>query len=342
MPAGFLRRTRSAEPQLAAPTPADDVLARLLDRDRIIDRFDADYLDDLPVLLRELHGITEENAREHERWDDLQALWELGGRPTEEFSVAQLADAALAAGVDRRRWMPVHNSPEGKKRQKYTKVDNWREAAGVRLAEGAKSGDAVEVVNRLQSGYSHDVQGGKFEVRFDALERIETGDPWSPLIKQLVEDGTLRADEPHLTIGPRWVGEIHYFRGGLGLPQTIGLDLFTHDEELVKVGDMHDMPFEDNTFGLIYQRNTFDKSYDIRTALRECVRVLRDGGVLISDDCYDYTDGVSEMARTNIKHNDQVVRAIGANVGEVLYDAETPAEDDWLATVGQVALRIKK
>ena len=96
MPAGFLRRTRSDEPQLAAPTAADDVLGRLLDRDRIIDRFDADYLDDLPVLLRELHEVTEDNARDHERWDDLRALWTLGGRPEEEFSIAGLANAAYS------------------------------------------------------------------------------------------------------------------------------------------------------------------------------------------------------------------------------------------------------
>ena len=111
---------------------------------------------------------------------------------------------------------------------------------------------------------------------------------------QLRETGAVRADEPVLTIGPRWTGEIDYFRERLGLQGTIGLDLFSPDEELIKVGDMHDMPFEDDTFGLVYQRNTFDKSYDIRAALRECVRVLRDGGVLITDDCYAYTEGVSE------------------------------------------------
>jgi len=247
------------------------------------------------------------------------------------------------AGVDRRRWAPRHNTPEEQKRFKYTRVRNWRQAAGLRLERGSASDpSAVEAVNALQSGYSHNVQGGKFEVAFDALERPETGDPWSDFIRRLREDGVISADEQHLTIGPRWVGEIHYFRQELGLPQTIGLDLFTHDDELVKVGDMHDMPFEDSTFGLVYQRNTFDKSYDIRTCLQECVRVLRDGGILISDDCYDYTHGVSEMARTNIKHNDQLARVIAPNVAEVLYDVETAADVDWIARVGQVALRISK
>lgn len=335
-------RRRPPQPELAAPVAADAVLGRLLDRDRIIDRFDADYLDDLPILLEELHGVTAENARDHACWPDLLELWTLAGHAEADFAIDRLAEAAVTAGVDRRRWTPRTNTPEEKKRFKYTRVANWREAAEVRLKEGTRSGDAVDVVNQLQSGYSHEVQGGKFELPFDALERPETGDPWSDLIKNLREAGTLSADEDHLTIGPRWVGEIHYFRQVLGLPRTIGLDLFTHDDEFVKVGDMHDMPFEDDRFGLVYQRNTFDKSYDIRAALRECVRVLRDGGVLITDDCYDYTHGVSEMARTNIKHNDQIVRALGPHAGEVLHDRETPAADDWIARVGQLAIRIRK
>jgi SAM-dependent methyltransferase len=335
----LLRRRSGAEPELAPPGPADEVLARLLDREELIDRFDADYLDDLPEILREVHGITAANQAESA---DVRELWRLAGR--EPGPLAELGDALVeGAGVDRRRWAPRHNTPKEQRRFKYNRVRNWRQAAGLRLERGSASDpEAVDAVNTLQSGYSHDVQGGKYEVAFDALARPETGDPWSDLIRGLVADGTLSADEPHLTIGPRWVGEINYFRTGLGLPKAIGLDLFTHDEELVKVGDMHAMPFEDSTFGLVYQRNTFDKSYDIRTALRECVRVLRDGGVLISDDCYDYTHGVSEMARTNIRHNRQIVRVLGAHAAEVLYDRETAADDDWLDRVGQVAIRIAK
>jgi SAM-dependent methyltransferase len=335
----MLRRRRTAGPELAPPGPADEVLGRLIERDQVIDRFDADYLDDLPKILREVHGITDENASDN---SDVQELWRQSGH--EPGKLAQLADALIDGGaVDRRRWAPRRNTAEEQKRFKYTRVRNWRQASGVTLDRGSKSDpSAVEVVNALQSGYSHNVQGGKFEVAFDALERPETGDPWSDFIRGLLEKGVISADESHLTIGPRWVGEIHYFRQELGLPKTIGLDLFSHDEEFVKVGDMHDMPFEDSTFGLVYQRNTFDKSYDIRSALGECLRVLRNGGVLISDDCYDYTHGVSEMARTNIRHNNQIARVLEPHVAEVLYDRETPSEEDWIARVGQVAIRIEK
>jgi ubiquinone/menaquinone biosynthesis C-methylase UbiE len=92
----------------------------------------------------------------------------------------------------------------------------------------------------------------------------------------------------------------------------------------------------------VYQRNTFNKAYDIRAVLGECARVLRDGGILISDDCYDYTTGVSELGRTNIKHNDQIVRVLASNVSEVLYDREEPSRETWIERVGQVAVRIRK
>ena len=334
MPLKLLQRIRGEQ---FAESPADPILDSLLPREEIIDRYDASYIDDLPDLLREIHGITERNLREHARFADMRALWELTGRPEQELKLAELPEALLAAGVDPRRHGPKRASRSVERRYKHDRVPSWRPDVRVRRPG---SGDA-EAVNEIQRDYSVQ-QGGANEMDFHDLGRPETGDPWTPLNIRLREEGVIRADEPTLTIGPRWVGEIHYFRGTLGLQGAIGLDLFTHDEELVKVGDMHDMPFADNTFGLVYQRNTFDKSYDIRQALRECLRVLRPGGVLISDDCYAYTDGVSTLARTSIKHNRQVARVLEPHVEEVLHDLEADSEEDWIERVGQVALKLRK
>lgn len=340
----LLRRGAPERQQPVEDGPADAILDRLIDPDEVIDRFDASYVHDLDEILRELHGITDANAREHELWPDLSALWELSGRPIDGFSVAELPRVLLEdMKVDPDRHGPRRATPAVQRRFSYVKTRSWRKAAGLRLGSTAASAqEQRDVVNAIQREYSEQVNGGRFDFEFEDLSRPETGDPWTPLMTKLREDGVVSADEPVLAIGPRWVGEIHYFRSVLGLKGTIGLDLFTKDEELIKVGDMHDMPFEEGSFGLVYQRNTFDKSYDIRQALRECVRVLRDGGVLISDDCYAYTDGVSEMARTNIKHNRQVLRVLGDHAGEVLHDAETPSNEDWIDRVGQLAVRVRK
>jgi hypothetical protein len=333
-----IRRFRRAQRPAPAPpaNEAEALLDELLDPEEIIDRFDASYLDDLPQLLDELHGVNDENLASHELRERLERLWHASGRHRGSVRIAELP-AALRAVVREERYRPAENTFREKRKYKMDTVASWARAANVR----ARRADDRELVNELQRDYSLQ-QGGQQDVAFKELLRPETGDPWTPLIGRLVTERILDASEPVLTIGPRWVGEIVYFREGLGLTATIGLDLFSTDEELVHVGDMHDMPFQDDVFGLVYQRNTFDKSYDIRAALRECVRVLRDGGVLISDDCYAYTEGVSEVARTNIKHNRQVVRVLGDAVGEVLYDREESSRDEWIERVGQLAVRIRK
>jgi hypothetical protein len=339
----------STSPETTPATEADAILERLIDPEEVIDRYDGSYLADLPHILREVHGVTDESARTSPLWPELARLWALTGQPETGFSIVALPQLLVDAGVDEARWSPKQVDDGARERLGYygrMKTRRLRKSIGVRLqalrdATGKGAPDAREQVNTIQKELSLQ-SGGKAKVEFEDLARPETGDPWSPLMIRLREESVVGADEPVLTIGPRWVGEIQYFRDHLGLRGTIGLDLFTTDKDLVKVGDMHDMPFEDDTFGLVYQRNTFDKSYDIRGCLRECVRVLRDGGVLITDDCYAYTNGVSELSRTSIKHNRQVVRALGDNAGEILYDAETDSEQDWIKRVGQLAIRIRK
>jgi hypothetical protein len=316
--------------------PGDAILDRLIDRERVIDRFDASYLDDLLPILREQHGITEENAAAHDLWPYLAELWRLAGRSAPGFNLAELPRALIESGVDPRRHGPQRAPQQTKHRMQYDRVRAWRQTVNRTVDDVG-----AELVNELQVEYSLQ-SGGDREVGFADLARPETGDPWTQFIRDLVTRRVIGSTEPVLTIGPRWSGEIVYFREQLGLPNAIGLDLFSNDESLIKVADMHAMPFPDDTFALVYQRNTFNKSYDIRKALTECIRVLRDGGVLVTDDCYDYTDGVSEIARTNIKHNAEVLRVLDRHVGEVLYDREELSRNDWIARVGQLAVKIAK
>jgi SAM-dependent methyltransferase len=336
---GLRQRTETAVPERAPEGPFEETLDRLLPREELIDRFDASYLDDLPEILRELHGVDSDRPTDHELWPSLEELWKGAGRDPSDFSVAALPDAVRELPIDHARYEPRRADASVQKRHRYNRVRSWARSRGVRVAQAGENGR--EAVNVLQKEYSLQ-SGGAQAYEFEDLARPETGDPWTQFMIGLREQGVVGAEEPVLTIGPRWVSEIHYFRDRIGLRGTVGLDLFSNDEELVKVGDMHDMPFEDSSFALVYQRNTFDKSYDIRKALRECVRILRPGGVLISDDCYAYTAGVSDLSRTSIKHNRQVFRVLGENLDEVLHDQETQSREDWIERVGQLAVRIKK
>jgi len=316
---------------------AEELLRVLVRPEEGVDRFDASYLEDLPHLLREVHGLTPGGGGTKEARAALDELLSVAGL-LKEAPWTQLPPALRKLGVEDADFSPKKGDMKTKKRFKYVKVASWKEGQDVTVKS---TPDAVKKITKIQAEYSLQ-QGGNKEIEFDALARPLTGDPWTPLFRRLIEEGTLRADEPVLTIGPRWAGEIRYFRQVVGFRNAIGLDLFSKEPDLVKVGDMHAMPFPDNHFGLVYQRNTFDKSYDIRKAIGECVRVLRPGGVLVSDDCMGYTHGVEELARTNMRSNRWMIRFLGDRVAKVLYDRETPSGEEWFERIGQVAVQIKK
>ncbi len=93
----------------------------------------------------------------------------------------------------------------------------------------------------------------------------------------LMKTGALKPEDPVLILGPRFVDEILFLREYVGLANTIGLDL--RDEGgLIFKGDMHNMPFEDNHFKLIYGANVFEYAHTMRTVINEIVRVLQKPG----------------------------------------------------------------
>ena len=160
----------------------------------------------------------------------------------------------------------------------------------------------------------------------------------------LTEEKENNPDVKMLTLGPRWPAEITYIREKFGI-DAMGLDLFSIDESKIVIGDMHEMPFEDNSYDIVYEKNTYNKSYDFRKALDESVRVLKPGGLLIYDECMDYVEGCSENARTNLKSHKWTEIYLKDNIQEVVYSKEIPAfekDKHWLGKVGLFAARIKK
>jgi SAM-dependent methyltransferase len=330
-----------------------ELLTDLLLRDECrVDRYDASYLDDLPEILREMHGITAIPGAATPARAKLQELAALVGLPA-TTPLVELAPALRKAGVADDEFRPRRLSdPAMQDRFRYSRMPSWSETTGRRAVEG---GDAVDVIRRFQEEYSRHRERRLSPLRClwrrwqfkhglprRGLAQPGIGDLWTPMFQDFIRKGILQPNDPVLTIGPRALGEIKYFRKVIGLRKTIGLDLFSYNRRLVRVGDMHQMPFEDSRFALIFQRNTFDKAYDIRKVLRECVRTLRPGGILATDLSLDYTFGVDEAARTNITRNAWYLRFLGDDVAEILHDVQAPHTDDWARLVGQLAVRIRK
>jgi SAM-dependent methyltransferase len=66
-----------------------------------------------------------------------------------------------------------------------------------------------------------------------------------------------------------------------GLTNVQGVDLWSTDSRVVK-GDMHDLPFEDSQFDLIFASHVFEHSYDFPKVAQQCLRVLKPAGYLFA------------------------------------------------------------
>jgi hypothetical protein len=293
-----------------------------------VDRFDADYIDDLEFILNENHNIYDINDDSNEDFNNIKKSF-----PSTATSLTEYCNEIKNLKLPLIGCAPLRSSNDTKHEHNYDSTSGWKDSEGVILSPDKKS---IEIINNLQAQYS--IQSGG--------SNVDHPNPWGG--GRLFEEqnkllDTLRKEKKLniLTIGPRWISEVKFIRERFD-SDVIGLDLFTHDENYIVVGDMHNMHFEDNTFDVVYQRNTFNKSYDIRKALSETIRVLKPGGVMISNECIDYTIGVNEIARTNITSNEWYTMCLRKNVDEVLMNVEIPSGNNWIKKEGTYGVRIKK
>jgi hypothetical protein len=83
-----------------------------------------------------------------------------------------------------------------------------------------------------------------------------------------------------LVIGPRNEDDILYLIGnGFNPKNLIGLDLITYSP-YIKLGDMHDMPFNDSIFDLVICGWTLSYSETPEKFANEVLRVIKDSGTI--------------------------------------------------------------
>lgn len=99
-------------------------------------------------------------------------------------------------------------------------------------------------------------------------------------IKSVMKINTRISEAKVLTIGPRTEGEILNLVGhGFARKNISALDLFSYSP-WIKVGDMHDMPFDDNSFDVVILGWVLAYSNDKRKAAAEIMRVAKPGAVV--------------------------------------------------------------
>jgi SAM-dependent methyltransferase len=81
-----------------------------------------------------------------------------------------------------------------------------------------------------------------------------------------------------LCVGCRNALELDRFRER-GFDDVVGIDVFSQGDD-IKVMDMHEMTFADDSFDVVYCSHALEHSYDMGRVVLEMVRVARDGAVL--------------------------------------------------------------
>ena len=301
----------------------------LLNRTERLDRFDASYIDDFHFILAENYDITNCGKSSNTAFNKLIEILkiECGKELDENISLREVTTLLQGLNFDKSKYLPHISSDKTCKKHKYNTISNWDK---LKSEQTVKSKLEIQRLYSLQSGGNRNVSDPKihFEARFSKYQN------------QLFN--TFPKNFHILSVGNRWKGEIEFIRKKFNLPNTYGLDLFSEDINYVKIGDIHNTKFEDNTYDVVYQKNTFNKLYDLRKALNECIRILKPNGILISNDCYDYSVGVNPLARTSVTNNKWYFLYLKDKIDIILLDIEQPIQNSWLRNSGLFAVKIKK
>jgi hypothetical protein len=304
----------------AMTTQLDEIkncLAVLLPRGDCVLTYDQSLVDQLPDILRENFRIT--SAFEASRLTALDRLINLLlPNRRDELDMASLPKLLYAVGIDKADYAP--RPPASVLQENEETFSHWAQTSANEdinavltlqkdLGMGQYNPTSERHTARWERGNSvlrHYLRGVT-TVPPNLIERLMRSSYWELRIKWWKLRGWLDGESPSLSIGPRWVTEIEFFRQILGLRRHVGLDLFSNDQDLVKVGDMHQMPFPDQHFQLVFIKNTVDKSYDVRRLVAELLRVTRPGGIIVVDQICGYGN-CSPLTRTDIQKSENLLR----------------------------------
>ena len=123
-----------------------------------------------------------------------------------------------------------------------------------------------------------------------------------------------------LCVGCRNSQELDYLQTRCRLRDLQGLDLQSTDSRIT-VGDMHQIPFPDHAFDILYACHSLEHAYDLDRTLAECLRVTKSGGIMVIEMPVNYR--VSETDRWDVGSAGKLVARLGSVVEEVLVSEDS-------------------
>ncbi|MCB0478277.1 MAG: class I SAM-dependent methyltransferase [Crocinitomicaceae bacterium] len=156
------------------------------------------------------------------------------------------------------------------------------------------------------------------------------------LIKPLTAIEKVNKNSKVLIIGPRNEHDLYLMASeGIKMSNITGLDLITYSSR-IKIGDMHEMEFADDTFDVVVFGWTLSYSSQPEKAIQEIVRVTKSGGLVAvgveytnlskedSESLLGYSIQEHEKLQDRINSTKQIINLFGSNGGKVYFDHDAP------------------
>ena len=278
--------------------------------------YDQSLVDQLPCILKEQHNVAADDQIENNQ--DLVTLFKLlTQKPTEDWHIQELPSLIRDSGlaIESFSVKAPHLSAsmfdrwtEEKADQNLDSVLTLQKDLGMGQYNSTLTRHSPELEIPHLKYYLRSVISPPASFKEKIISRVLGHKTlWEYHFSRWRRSKILSGDKPTLSIGPRWITEVRFFREVVGLNKHIGLDLFSDDSGLVIAGDMHQMPFENNYFNFIFMKNVIDKSYNIRTLVEEIIRVIEPGGIVVVDQVCGY-GRCNPLTRTDIQRSDNLLK----------------------------------
>lgn len=162
------------------------------------------------------------------------------------------------------------------------------------------------------------------------------------LIRPLLSLEKVIRDKPFnkiLSIGPRSESELFLLLAhGFRWKNITALDLFSYTPKF-DVGDMHEMPYKNNSFDIIISGWCLGYSENFKLALQEKIRVIKDSGIIVIGHGYK-----PEKKYQRIPNQiDKILMPIKSNINQIFFKhdiSEEMARDGMRSVV--VVFSVKK
>jgi len=133
-----------------------------------------------------------------------------------------------------------------------------------------------------------------------------------------------------LSIGPRSDAELFGLLAAGFEPQNItGLDLIAYSD-WVNLGDMHAMPYQDNSFDVVMLGWVLAYSADVQSAVNEVLRVARPGAHIaigweyspLSNEELASKDLTDVSEATRVRHSSEILAYFDGHVDDVIFKSD--------------------